>query len=39
MIYPKDGYAPTAEDMDAVTYLVLEWDYGYSPTKPASKTT
>lgn len=31
VIRPKAGYEPTAKDMDAITYLVLEWDYAYDP--------
>ena len=34
VIYPRPNYTPTAEDMDAITYLVLEWDYGFTPTEP-----
>jgi hypothetical protein len=28
-ISPKLGYTPVGGDMDAILYLVLEWDYAY----------
>lgn len=29
IIQPKPGYYPSAEDYDAINYLIVEWDYGY----------
>lgn len=38
LIYPKvAGYMPTNEENDALDYLFLEWDYGYSPVEPPTK--
>lgn len=31
VIRPRVGYEPTPTDMDALAYLVLEWDYKYDP--------
>lgn len=29
VIRPKDGTIPTDEDLSAINYLFLEWDFGY----------
>jgi hypothetical protein len=35
VIRKKDAaYEPTAEDLSAIDYLCLEWDYGYEPGNP-----
>lgn len=35
--YPKvEGYKETKEEGDALDYMVLEWDYGYSAELPKS---
>lgn len=31
IISPNNGYTPTTDDLSAIDYLVLEWDYGYEP--------
>lgn len=34
IIYPLEGVEPTEKDLSAISYLVQEWDYDYSETKP-----
>lgn len=37
VIYPKEGYVPNAHEWDAIDYLIMEWDYGYS-SEPVRET-
>lgn len=35
VIYPKDkNFAPTEKQNRAIDYLCMEWDYGYTRSKP-----
>lgn len=36
---PCEKHGMSADEMDAVDYLCLEWDYGYSPEPIAEGTT
>ena len=36
ILHPFEGYEPTPTDMDALAYLVMEWDYAYNP-KPVPR--
>lgn len=36
VFHPLPGYDPTDEDMEALMYMVQEWDYAYDPA-PMSK--
>ncbi len=31
LIRPLSGTIPTAEELEAIDYLFLEWDFGYDP--------
>ena len=29
VVSPKPGYKPTPDDIQAICYLIAEWDWGY----------